>query len=124
MEATSHGSELGRLDRVRFAVLVFTNLSQDHLDFHETMERYFEAKRRLFVESGPPAAINVGDAWGRKLAAGVGQGRQEPRPHRPARRRQRAQQVTRQSRCKNASSAAGEAPVSAEPVGRLARRCS
>jgi UDP-N-acetylmuramoyl-L-alanyl-D-glutamate--2,6-diaminopimelate ligase len=69
MEATSHGSELGRLDRVRFAALVFTNLSQDHLDFHETMERYFEAKRRLFLESRPPAAINVGDDWGRRLAA-------------------------------------------------------
>src|ERR671936_615544 len=69
MEATSHGSELGRLDRVRFAALVFTNLSQDHLDFHGTMERYFEAKRRLFLESPPPAAINVGNDWGRKLAA-------------------------------------------------------
>ena len=69
MEATSHGSELGRLDRVRFSVLVFTNLSQDHLDFHGTMERYFEAKRRLFTEERPPAAINVGDEWGRKLAA-------------------------------------------------------
>src|SRR6266550_7493501 len=68
MEATSHGSELGRLDRVRFAALVFTNLSQDHLDFHGTMERYFEAKRRLFIETKPPAAINVGDDWGRKLA--------------------------------------------------------
>ena len=69
MEATSHGSELGRLDRVRFAALVFTNLSQDHLDFHGTMERYFEAKRRLFTETEPPAAINIGDEWGRKLAA-------------------------------------------------------
>src|SRR5262249_46140586 len=69
MEATSHGSELGRLDQVRFSVLVFTNLSQDHLDFHVTMERYFEAKRRLFLEGRPPAAINVGNAWGRKLAA-------------------------------------------------------
>jgi UDP-N-acetylmuramoyl-L-alanyl-D-glutamate--2,6-diaminopimelate ligase len=68
MEATSHGSELGRLDRVRFSALVFTNLSQDHLDFHGTMERYFEAKRRLFVDSRPPAAINVGNEWGRKLA--------------------------------------------------------
>ena len=68
MEATSHGSELGRLDRVRFSALVFTNLSQDHLDFHGTMERYFEAKRRLFLEGRPPAAINVGNEWGRKLA--------------------------------------------------------
>src|SRR5207245_9339967 len=70
IEATSHGSELHRLDCVRFAVLVFTNLSQDHLDFHGTMERYFEAKRRLFVgEERPPAAINIGDEWGRRLAA-------------------------------------------------------
>jgi UDP-N-acetylmuramoyl-L-alanyl-D-glutamate--2,6-diaminopimelate ligase len=69
MEATSHGSELGRLERVRFAALVFTNLSQDHLDFHGTMERYFEAKRRLFTATEPPAAINIGDEWGRKLAA-------------------------------------------------------
>jgi UDP-N-acetylmuramoyl-L-alanyl-D-glutamate--2,6-diaminopimelate ligase len=69
MEATSHGSELGRLDRVRFSALVFTNLTQDHLDFHGTMERYFEAKRRLFIETRPPAVINVGDPWGRKLAA-------------------------------------------------------
>jgi UDP-N-acetylmuramoyl-L-alanyl-D-glutamate--2,6-diaminopimelate ligase len=68
MEATSHGSELGRLDRVRFSALVFTNLSQDHLDFHGTMERYFDAKRRLFLDGRPPAAINVGNEWGRKLA--------------------------------------------------------
>ena len=46
MEASSHASQLHRLDRVRFAVLVFTNLSQDHLDFHGDMESYFEAKRR------------------------------------------------------------------------------
>jgi UDP-N-acetylmuramoyl-L-alanyl-D-glutamate--2,6-diaminopimelate ligase len=70
MEATSHGSELGRLERVRFRALAFTNLSQDHLDFHSTMERYFEAKRRLFTEHEPPppAAVNVGDEWGRRLA--------------------------------------------------------
>src|SRR6266566_32204 len=70
LEATSHGSELGRLDRVRFSALVFTNLTQDHLDFHGTLERYFEAKRRLFAtEDPPPAAVNVGDAHGRRLAA-------------------------------------------------------
>jgi UDP-N-acetylmuramoyl-L-alanyl-D-glutamate--2,6-diaminopimelate ligase len=69
MEATSHGSELRRLDGVRFSTLVFTNLSQDHLDFHGTMERYFDAKRRLFLEGRPPAAINIGDSWGRRLAA-------------------------------------------------------
>ena len=69
MEATSHGSRLRRLDRVRFAVLVFTNLSQDHLDFHPTMEDYFQAKRRLFFgDDAPPAAVNVGDEHGRRLA--------------------------------------------------------
>ena len=69
MEASSHASELHRLDCVRFSALVFTNLSQDHLDFHGDMERYFEAKRRLFVEGRPPAAVNVGNEWGRRLAA-------------------------------------------------------
>ena len=69
MEATSHGSALRRLDRVRFKALVFTNLDQDHLDFHRDMEDYFDAKRRLFVgDEPPPAAVNVGDAYGRRLA--------------------------------------------------------
>ena len=68
MEATSHGSELKRLEHIRFAALVFTNLTQDHLDLHGTMDNYFEAKRRLFLEGRPPAAINIGDAWGRRLA--------------------------------------------------------
>jgi UDP-N-acetylmuramoyl-L-alanyl-D-glutamate--2,6-diaminopimelate ligase len=73
MEASSHAAALHRLDGVRFACLVFTNLTQDHLDFHGTMESYFEAKRRLFVEpdldgNRPPAAVNVGDPYGRRLA--------------------------------------------------------
>jgi UDP-N-acetylmuramoyl-L-alanyl-D-glutamate--2,6-diaminopimelate ligase len=69
LEATSHGSELGRLSGVRFAALAFTNLGQDHLDFHGTFERYFDAKRRLFVEGErPAAAVNVGDEHGRRLA--------------------------------------------------------
>src|SRR5256714_4005643 len=68
MEASSHAAELHRLDRVRFSCLVFTNLSRDHLDFHGTMDRYFDAKRRLFVGAErPPAAINVGDGGGRRL---------------------------------------------------------
>ena len=74
MEATSHGSALRRLDRVRFDVLVFTNLSQDHLDFHGDLEDYFQAKRRLFVgDDAPPAAVNVGDACGRRLAKELAQ---------------------------------------------------
>jgi UDP-N-acetylmuramoyl-L-alanyl-D-glutamate--2,6-diaminopimelate ligase len=73
MEATSHGSALKRLLGVRFAVLVFTNLSQDHLDFHETLENYYDAKRRLFTEPDvdgkrPPAVVNVGDEHGARLA--------------------------------------------------------
>jgi UDP-N-acetylmuramoyl-L-alanyl-D-glutamate--2,6-diaminopimelate ligase len=69
MEASSHASVLHRLDCVRFAVLVFTNLTQDHLDFHGDMESYFEAKRRLFlVEPRPIAVVNVGDEYGRRLA--------------------------------------------------------
>jgi UDP-N-acetylmuramoyl-L-alanyl-D-glutamate--2,6-diaminopimelate ligase len=69
LEASSHGSALRRLDRIRFDALVFTNLSQDHLDLHGTMEDYFQAKRRLFAGAQPPpAAINVGTPWGRRLA--------------------------------------------------------
>jgi UDP-N-acetylmuramoyl-L-alanyl-D-glutamate--2,6-diaminopimelate ligase len=73
LEATSHGSVLKRLLGVRFRALVFTNLSQDHLDFHGTIESYFAAKRRLFTEpdvdgNRPRAAINVGDDHGRRLA--------------------------------------------------------
>ncbi len=68
MEASSHASALHRLDSVRFSVLVFTNLSHEHLDFHADMEEYFEAKRRLFL-AGSPAAVNIGDEYGRRLAA-------------------------------------------------------
>lgn len=70
MEASSHAGALHRLDGVRFAVLVFTNLTQDHLDFHETMERYYQAKRRLF--EGAPAVVNAGDPWGLRLARELG----------------------------------------------------
>ena len=69
LEASSHASVLHRLDRVRFDALVFTNLTQDHLDFHGSMDAYFDAKRRLFTGAAPPpAAVNVGDAAGRLLA--------------------------------------------------------
>ena len=69
LEASSHAAVLHRLDRVRFDALVFTNLSQDHLDFHESMEDYFAAKRKLFTGALPtPAAVNIGNEWGRRLA--------------------------------------------------------
>ena len=69
LEATSHGAQLGRLAGVRFSALAFTNLSRDHLDFHGTLEQYFEAKRSLFVnDEPPPAALNTDDPHGRRLA--------------------------------------------------------
>jgi UDP-N-acetylmuramoyl-L-alanyl-D-glutamate--2,6-diaminopimelate ligase len=70
MEATSMASSKGRLEGTRFAVLVFTNLTQDHLDFHGTMENYFVAKWRLFGQA-ERAVINVGDEWGRRLAGEI-----------------------------------------------------
>ena len=68
MEATSIASTKRRLDGTRFAALIFTNLSQDHLDFHGTMDDYFEAKRRLFAQA-ERAVVNVGDEYGRRLAS-------------------------------------------------------
>ncbi len=69
LEASSHGSHFRRLDRVRFDALVFTNLTQEHLDLHGDMEGYFQAKRKLFTGvAPPPAAVNVGDRYGRRLA--------------------------------------------------------
>ena len=79
VEASSHGSALHRLDRVRFDALVFTNLSQDHLDLHGTMEEYYQAKRRLFTGAQPPpAAVNVGDEHGRRLALELVESRRAP----------------------------------------------
>jgi UDP-N-acetylmuramoyl-L-alanyl-D-glutamate--2,6-diaminopimelate ligase len=67
IEVSSHALELGRADAIHFAVAVFTNLTQDHLDFHPTMEDYFAAKRRLF--GGDSAhVVNVDDPYGRRLA--------------------------------------------------------
>jgi UDP-N-acetylmuramoyl-L-alanyl-D-glutamate--2,6-diaminopimelate ligase len=67
MEATSIASVKGRLAGTRFAVLVFTNLTQDHLDFHGTMEEYYAAKRALF-DQAKRAVVNVADEWGARLA--------------------------------------------------------
>src|SRR5947208_3433469 len=67
MEVSSHALALGRADSIRFACRVFTNLTQDHLDFHPTMEDYFAAKRRLFESPGAPSVVNVDDEYGRRL---------------------------------------------------------
>lgn len=73
MEVSSHALALGRVYGLQFRTAVFTNLTQDHLDFHKTMEDYFTAKQLLFTGSGGPppryAAINRDDDWGRKLMA-------------------------------------------------------
>ena len=68
MEVSSHALELGRASGIHFACRVFTNLTQDHLDFHPTMDDYFAAKRRLFEGPGP-AVVNLDDQWGRRIAA-------------------------------------------------------
>ena len=70
MEVSSHALELGRASGIHFACRVFTNLTQDHLDFHDSMEAYFLAKRRLFDDSGP-AVVNVDDEYGRRLAGEI-----------------------------------------------------
>src|SRR6185312_6905189 len=68
MEVSSHALELGRADAIHFAAAIFTNLTQDHLDFHATMEEYFLAKRRLFAARPRAAIVNVDDPYGRRLA--------------------------------------------------------
>ncbi len=73
MEVSSHALELGRVEAVEFAVAVFTNLTQDHLDFHASMEDYFQAKRRLFAAPDRPgvSVVNVADQYGRRLAGEI-----------------------------------------------------
>jgi UDP-N-acetylmuramoyl-L-alanyl-D-glutamate--2,6-diaminopimelate ligase len=69
MEVSSHALELRRTEGIHFAVAVFTNLTQDHLDFHPTMEDYFQAKRWLFASSLTDVRVaNVDDPYGRRLA--------------------------------------------------------
>jgi UDP-N-acetylmuramoyl-L-alanyl-D-glutamate--2,6-diaminopimelate ligase len=70
MEATSIAQVEGRLAGTHFAVLVFTNLTQDHLDYHGSMSAYFEAKRALFEQADVPV-VNTGDEWGRRLAVAL-----------------------------------------------------
>ena len=71
MEASSHGLAQKRLDGVRLLAAAFTNLSQDHLDYHATFEEYFEAKAGLFARVLPEdatAVINIDDPWAGRMA--------------------------------------------------------
>jgi UDP-N-acetylmuramoyl-L-alanyl-D-glutamate--2,6-diaminopimelate ligase len=80
MEVSSHALTLGRADAIHFDVAAFTNLTQDHLDFHHDMEDYFAAKRLLFAPAEPgfapgAAVVNIDDRYGRRLAADLQGGR-------------------------------------------------
>ena len=72
MEASSQAIDLHRCDWLRFKVAIFTNLTRDHLDYHHTMENYFDAKKKLFDgrlgEAPAVSVINIDDGWGVKLA--------------------------------------------------------
>lgn len=70
IEVSSHAMDMGRVNGTCFDVVAFTNLSQDHLDYHHTMEEYYRAKARLFTEDwAPRAVIWVDDPYGRRLAS-------------------------------------------------------
>ena len=68
MEVSSHALELRRADAIHWRAAVFTNLTQDHLDFHDSMEAYFLAKRELFEACDGLLVTNVDDSYGRRLA--------------------------------------------------------
>lgn len=72
IEASSHGLHQHRTGNVRFAGAIFTNLTGDHLDYHHTMEAYYQAKKLLFSEMlrpGAPAVVNIDDEWGSRLVS-------------------------------------------------------
>jgi UDP-N-acetylmuramoyl-L-alanyl-D-glutamate--2,6-diaminopimelate ligase len=78
MEVSSHALALERTAGVRFTVAVFTNLTQDHLDFHAGMEEYFVAKRGLFRQAPGAAVVNVDDGYGARLARELREGGEPP----------------------------------------------
>jgi len=72
IEVSSHAIDLNRVDGLDFAVVAFTNLTQDHLDYHHNLEEYFAVKRRLFTEFNVGArVVNIDDPLGREIAAEV-----------------------------------------------------
>ncbi len=74
MEVSSHAIDLHRVDAIHFAVAAFTNLTQDHLDYHHTLEEYFSVKRRLFTDFDVERrVINIDDPLGAGMAAELGE---------------------------------------------------
>lgn len=67
MEVSSHALELNRVDNVQIDVGIFTNLTNDHLDFHKTMENYYQAKKKLFYLTKVNNVINVDDPYGKRM---------------------------------------------------------
>lgn len=69
MEVSSHAMVMHRADAIDFDLAIFTNLTQDHLDFHSDMEDYFQAKRLLFAAGPEAAVVNVDDEYGQRLVS-------------------------------------------------------
>ena len=70
MEVSSHALDQDRVEGCRYDAAVFTNLTQDHLDYHKTMENYLAAKKRLFRQCDN-AVVNIDDPWTKKLCEGL-----------------------------------------------------
>ena len=80
MEASSHGLHQQRMGNTLFAGAVFTNLTGDHLDYHGTMENYYQAKKLLFTQHiafDAPCVVNIDDSWGKRLAQELKEGGKE-----------------------------------------------
>ncbi|BBM35661.1 UDP-N-acetylmuramoyl-L-alanyl-D-glutamate--2,6-diaminopimelate ligase [Pseudoleptotrichia goodfellowii] len=69
MEVSSHALEIGRVNMLKFDSAIFTNLTQDHLDFHKTMENYFNAKRKIFsmLRNSGTGTVNIDDGYGKRI---------------------------------------------------------
>lgn len=72
MEVTSHALELKRVEYMDFQVGIFTNLTKDHLDYHQTMENYFQSKLKLFLRTKKHNIINIDDLYGQRIVEEVG----------------------------------------------------
>ncbi|MBD3420986.1 MAG: UDP-N-acetylmuramoyl-L-alanyl-D-glutamate--2,6-diaminopimelate ligase [Chitinivibrionales bacterium] len=78
MEVSSHALDLNRIAGLTYDCAVFTNLTQDHLDYHKSMHEYYQAKKRLFTDylrRKGAAIVNIDDTWGRRLATELSKGR-------------------------------------------------